>query len=104
MREYNEEKKIPGNILVDLNINNQTFLAARGGVGGRGNKHFVTKYLKAPKKSEEGKLGERKVLLLELKSIANVGLVVNEFFNFISNFLFFNKAFRVFQMLENLLF
>lgn len=61
--------------LVDLSKENQTFLAAKGGRGGRGNACFVTSKNRVPRVSENGLPGEEKTLTLELKLLADVGLV-----------------------------
>ena len=53
----------------------QTFTVARGGKGGRGNATIVSSTNRAPPKAEEGKPGAEKVITLELKLIADVGLV-----------------------------
>ena len=62
-------------VLVDLVADNQEFIVAKGGRGGRGNKAFVTKSESAPKFSEYGEPGEEKVLHCELKVLADVGLI-----------------------------
>lgn len=64
-----------GNVLTELLEPGQTYLAARGGRGGRGNQHFATPTNKAPRKFEYGEEGEKRTLILELKIIADVGLV-----------------------------
>ncbi|MBP5301306.1 MAG: GTPase ObgE [Bacilli bacterium] len=63
------------NILCDLSRNNFSFVAAAGGRGGRGNCHFKNSRIKAPKIAEKGELGEHKKLLLQLKIIADIGLL-----------------------------
>ncbi len=64
-----------GEILFDFSEPGMRYLAAKGGKGGRGNAAFKTPTRRAPRISEEGKPGEEKELLLELKTIADVGLV-----------------------------
>jgi len=69
-REENKDK-----ILFDFVQPGQEFTAARGGQGGRGNASFATSTYQAPREAEEGRAGEEKTLILELKLIADVGLV-----------------------------
>ncbi len=64
-----------GTVLYDFLKSGQKFLAAQGGRGGRGNSAFATSTHQAPREHEPGKPGEEKELLLELKLIADVGLV-----------------------------
>ena len=64
-----------GNFLADISQHGQEFLAAKGGRGGRGNVHFVTRTDKAPYYAEKGEPGQEINLILELKLIADVGLV-----------------------------
>jgi GTP-binding protein len=64
-----------GDLLVDLAGDGQEFVAAKGGSGGHGNKRFVTSTNRAPRMAGEGYAGEERELLLELKTIADVGLV-----------------------------
>lgn len=64
-----------GLLLKDLERHGDTLLAARGGRGGRGNKHFATSTNRAPREFEHGEPGEARNLQLELKLIADVGLI-----------------------------
>jgi GTP-binding protein len=64
-----------GEVLVDLTEDGQEFLAARGGQGGRGNARFVTSTNRVPRFAEKGEPGEEREYILELKVIAEVGLV-----------------------------
>ena len=64
-----------GEILADLTKLDQTAIIARGGRGGRGNAKFKSASRRAPTFAEFGEPGESKELLLELKLLADVGLV-----------------------------
>ena len=64
-----------GDLLCDLNEADAKYVAAKGGKGGLGNTHFVTSVNRAPKKCQPGTEGEAKDLELELKTVADVGLV-----------------------------
>ena len=66
---------VTGDLLYDLNQPDATYTAAKGGKGGLGNTHFVSSVNRAPTKFQPGTEGERKDLELELKTVADVGLV-----------------------------
>ncbi len=62
-------------LLVDMTENSKTFTAVWGGKGGRGNYHFRSATNQTPMEHEEGQSGEEKWLLLELKVVADVGII-----------------------------
>ncbi len=64
-----------GKILADLSAENAVIIIARGGVGGRGNSHFATSIHQTPKFSELGEPGEKFRIKMELKLLADVGLL-----------------------------
>ncbi|WP_261805802.1 GTPase ObgE [Lapidilactobacillus luobeiensis] len=64
-----------GAVLGDIVANHQELVVARGGRGGRGNIHFATARNRAPEIAENGEPGEEHFLKLELKVLADVGLV-----------------------------
>jgi GTP-binding protein len=64
-----------GEVLQDLLFDGQCFVAAAGGRGGRGNAKFATPTLRAPRRAEKGEKGEERWLCLELKLLADIGLI-----------------------------
>lgn len=69
-------KDVDKNVIVaDLSEDGQEFLIAKGGKGGRGNAQFATPTRQVPNFAEQGKKGAEKNLELELKMLADVGLV-----------------------------
>ena len=64
-----------GALLKDFTRDRETLVAARGGLGGRGNARFATSTNQAPRHAEPGRAGESRSLLLELKLIADVGII-----------------------------
>ncbi|MBI1800934.1 MAG: GTPase ObgE [Chloroflexi bacterium] len=64
-----------GELLADLTSDQQEFAAARGGRGGRGNSAFAKPTNQAPRVAERGEPGEERWLRLELRLIADVGLI-----------------------------
>ena len=62
-------------IIADLSEIGQTYIIAKGGRGGRGNQHFANSIRQSPRFAEMGEPGEEKNLELELKLIADVGLI-----------------------------
>lgn len=64
-----------GGEIADLSQDGQRFVIAKGGKGGFGNAHFVSSVRQAPKVAEKGERGESLTAVLELRLIAEVGLV-----------------------------
>lgn len=64
-----------GRIVADLSSENQKELVLPGGRGGKGNVHFATSTRQAPRFSQDGEKGKEKEVILELKLLADVGLI-----------------------------
>jgi GTPase len=69
------EASLPPEMLVDLADPGQRFVLCRGGAGGKGNTHFKSSRNRVPRQFTEGDPGEEGDFLLELRTIADVGLV-----------------------------
>lgn len=66
---------LTGNVIADLVQNEQEMTICKGGRGGRGNQHFATSRNQAPRIGEKGEPGENFTLKLELKLIADAGII-----------------------------
>jgi GTP-binding protein len=66
---------VTGELAFDVDAGDKRVIVARGGRGGRGNIHFATPYDRAPRRADPGEPGEEKALRLELKVMADVGLL-----------------------------
>lgn len=64
-----------GKVIADLSVPDQKELVLKGGRGGRGNQHFATSTRQVPRFAEDGEPGQEKEVILELKLLADVGLL-----------------------------
>lgn len=64
-----------GRVMKDLTSDGESFVAAKGGKGGKGNVHFKNSVRQAPNFAEAGGVAKERTIILELKLIADVGLV-----------------------------
>ena len=68
-------KSADGRITADLDRDGAMFVAARGGAGGKGNSYFASSVNQAPEVAEFGAEGEKMTYIIEMKTLAHVGLV-----------------------------
>jgi len=68
-------RNVSGIVIADLQHSGDSFIAARGGAGGKGNYFFLTNENRAPTTYEEGGRGEEKIIYAELRAIADIGMV-----------------------------
>ncbi|MGC9976265.1 MAG: GTPase ObgE [Syntrophales bacterium] len=64
-----------GELIADLAVDGQTAIAAKGGAGGKGNAWFATSTNQAPRYAQKGMEGEERWITLELKLLADVGII-----------------------------
>ena len=75
VREYFEETRETGELIADLTHDGEAVTVARGGMGGRGNIHFVTSTRRAPAFAELGEPAQERWIELEMKLMADAALV-----------------------------
>jgi GTP-binding protein len=75
VREYDDETKQTGELIADLTHEGEEVIVAKGGIGGRGNIHFVTSTRRAPAFAELGEPAEEGWIELEMKLMADAALV-----------------------------
>lgn len=75
VREFNDDTKEAGDLIADLTHDGERVTVACGGVGGRGNIHFVTSTRRAPAFAELGEPPEERWIELEMKLMADAALV-----------------------------
>ncbi len=68
-------EKETGKVVADMSFGNQREVVLRGGRGGKGNQHYATATMQVPKYAQPGQKAQEMTVLLELKVIADVGLV-----------------------------
>ena len=64
-----------GELIADLAVDGQTSIVAKGGAGGKGNAWFATSVNQAPRYAQDGIKGEERWIMLELKLLADVGII-----------------------------
>lgn len=64
-----------GKVIVDMSHDNKRYVVLRGGHGGKGNQHYATPTMQAPKYAQPGQPSKEMEVILELKTIADVGLI-----------------------------
>ena len=64
-----------GKVIIDMADREEPFVLLEGGRGGKGNQHYATSTMQAPRYAQPGQIAIEKTLVLELKMIADVGLV-----------------------------
>lgn len=69
------KEKVTGKVVADMNETNRREVILRGGRGGKGNQHYATSTMQAPKYAQPGQKAQEMIVQLELKVIADVGLV-----------------------------
>ncbi|NOY68312.1 MAG: GTPase ObgE [Deltaproteobacteria bacterium] len=75
IKNFDAENKVTGDLIRDCVSDGQTFVLAKGGIGGRGNRRFKTSTNRAPRYAQPGEPGEEKTLRLELKLLADAGII-----------------------------
>lgn len=75
VREYDEESQETGEVIADLTHDGERVIVAHGGIGGRGNIHFVTSTRRAPAFAELGEPAQEAWIELEMKLMADAALV-----------------------------